>query len=98
MKNILFLENVFQTCIPFGSNREFNRYLHDTGSRLLFKLRSRTHDLNEELGRHRGQFGKTVLYVVLSVRVWFMHCGSVQLIKIVGMHLSLGILKGLLMV
>ena len=32
-------------------------YLHgvcDAGSRLLFKFRSGTHGLNEELGRHRG--------------------------------------------
>ena len=26
----------------------------DAGSRLLFKFRSGTHGLNEELGRHRG--------------------------------------------
>ena len=31
----------------------------DAGSRLLFKFRSGTHDLNEELGRHRGREGKT---------------------------------------
>ena len=30
----------------------------DAGSRLLFKFRSRTHGLNEELGRHRGREGK----------------------------------------
>ena len=30
-----------------------------TGSRLLFKFRSGTHGLNEELGRHRGREGKT---------------------------------------
>ena len=29
------------------------------GSRLLFKFRSGTHGLNEELGRHRGREGKT---------------------------------------
>ena len=29
------------------------------GSRLLFKFRSGTHNLNEELGRHRGREGKT---------------------------------------
>ena len=36
-------------------------YLHgvsDAGSRLLFKFRSGTHGLNEELGRHRGREGK----------------------------------------
>ena len=34
---------------------EFKAYLHrecDTGSRLMFKFRSGTHGLNEELGRH----------------------------------------------
>ena len=38
------------------------KYLHgicDAGSRLLFKFRSGTHGLNEELGRHRGREGKT---------------------------------------
>ena len=41
---------------------EFKKYLHgvcDAGSRLLFKFRSGTHGLNEELGRHRGREGKT---------------------------------------
>ena len=32
---------------------------YDAGSRLLFKFRSGTHGLNEELGRHRGREGKT---------------------------------------
>ena len=39
----------------------FKKYLHgvsDAGSRLLFKFRSGTHGLNEELGRHRGREGK----------------------------------------
>ena len=30
----------------------------DAGTRVLFKLRSGTHGLNEELGRHRGREGK----------------------------------------
>ena len=30
----------------------------DAGTRLLFKLRSGTHGINEELGRHRGREGK----------------------------------------
>ena len=30
----------------------------DVGSRRLFKFRSGTHSLNEELGRHRGREGK----------------------------------------
>ena len=39
----------------------FKKYLHgvsDAGSRLIFKFRSGTHGLNEELGRHRGREGK----------------------------------------
>ena len=32
--------------------------LSDAGTRLLFKFRSGTHGLNEELGRHRGREGK----------------------------------------
>ena len=31
----------------------------DAGSRFLFKFRSGTHGLHEELGRHRGREGKT---------------------------------------
>ena len=45
----------------FGKNVEFKKYLHgvsDAGTRLLFKFRSGTHDLNEELGRHIGREGK----------------------------------------
>ena len=37
-------------------------YLHgvsDAGTRLLFRVRSGTHGLNEELGRHRGRNGRT---------------------------------------
>ena len=37
---------------------EFKKYLRgvsDAGTRLLFKFRSGTHGLNEELGRHRGR-------------------------------------------
>ena len=46
----------------FGKSVEFKKYLHgvcDAGSRLLFKFRSGTHGLNEELGKHRGREGKT---------------------------------------
>ena len=49
---------------------EFKRYLHgvgDAGTRLLFKFRSGTHGLNEELGRYRGREGKSEC--VLCVRV-----------------------------
>ena len=44
----------------FGKAIEFKKYLHgvaDAGSRLLFKFRSGTHGLNEELDRHRGREG-----------------------------------------
>ena len=39
----------------FGKSVEFKKYLHgvsNAGTRLLFKFRSGTHGLNEELGRH----------------------------------------------
>ena len=45
----------------FGGEVKFKRYLNevgDAGTRLLFKLHSGTHGLNEELGRHRGREGK----------------------------------------
>ena len=44
----------------FSKVIEFKKYLHgvsDAGSRLMFKFRSGTHGLNEELGRHRGREG-----------------------------------------
>ena len=44
----------------FNKVVEFKKYLHgksDAGSRLMFKFRSDTHGLNEELGRHRGREG-----------------------------------------
>ena len=46
----------------FGKEVEFKRYLRgvgDAGTRLLFKFRSGTHGLNEELGRHRCSEGKS---------------------------------------
>ena len=45
----------------FGKEVKFKRYLHgvsDEGTRLLFKLRSGIHGLNEESGRHKGRDGK----------------------------------------
>ena len=45
----------------FGKIVEFKKHLHgvgDAGTRLLFKFRSGTHGLNEELGRHRGREGR----------------------------------------
>ena len=47
----------------FVRQSEFKEYLHglyDAGTRLLFKFRSGTHGLNEELGRHRGREGKGI--------------------------------------
>ena len=44
----------------FGKDIKFKKYLHgvaDAGSRLLFKFRSGTNGLNEELGRHSGREG-----------------------------------------
>ena len=46
----------------FGKEVKFKRYLHgvgDAGTRLLFKFRSGTHGLNEEVGRYRGREGKS---------------------------------------
>ena len=45
----------------FGKEVQFKKYLYglsDAGTRLLFKFRSGTHGLNEELGRHSGREGK----------------------------------------
>ena len=45
----------------FGKIVGFKKYLRgvgDAGTRLLFKFRSGTHGLNEELGRHRGREGR----------------------------------------
>ena len=42
----------------FSKEVDFKTHLHevsDAGIRLLFKFRSGTHGLNEELGRHRGR-------------------------------------------
>ena len=50
----------------FGRSVEFKKYLHgvcDAGSRLLFKFKSGTHGLNEELGRYRGREGKTECFL-----------------------------------
>ena len=45
--------------------------MSNAGSRLLFKVRLGTHELNEELGRHRGREEKAecILCMVVSVRV-----------------------------
>ena len=62
----------------FGKIVEFKKYLRgvgDAGTRLLFKFRSGTHGLNEELGRHKA--GRSVCCVMQSVRVLVMCCGIV---------------------
>ena len=62
----------------FGKEVEFKNGVGDAGTRRLFKFMSGIHGLNEELGGHRGREGKSeCVYVVLSVRVQFMCCGSV---------------------
>ena len=46
----------------FGKKVDFKTYLHgvsDAGTRFLFKFRSGTHGLYEELGTHRGRNGRT---------------------------------------
>ena len=56
----------------FVKQTEFKRYLHglcDAGTRLLFKFRSGTHGLNEELGRHRGIEGKVECSICVKVVV-----------------------------
>ena len=66
----------------FWREVQFKKYLHglsDAGTRLLFKFRSGTHGLNEELGRHRGREG--VCCVGMSVKVLVIHCGIVQHIQ-----------------
>ena len=63
----------------FGKLVDFEKYLRgisDAGTRLLFKFRSGTHGLNEELSRHRGREGKNCC-VMQSVRVLVMCCGIV---------------------
>ena len=50
----------------FGGKREFKKYLHccsDEGARLLFKFRSGTHGLNEELGR----CSRYCIYIVVAL-------------------------------
>ena len=45
----------------FDKSVEFTKYSHgicDAGSRFLFKFRSGTHGLNEEMCEHRGKKGK----------------------------------------
>ena len=53
LKRDLILKLKLDIYKRFGKSVEFKKYLHgvcDAGSRLLFKFRSCTHGLNEELG------------------------------------------------
>ena len=54
---------------------EFKKYLRgvgDAGTRLLFKFRSGTHGLNEELGRHREKYSSGLLGLIKDfvLSVW----------------------------
>ena len=73
----------------FGKEVVFKRYLRgvsDAGTRLLFKFRSGTHGLNEELGIGigEGMAGLSVFYVAMSAKVLSILYGSVLLTRIVG--------------
>ena len=65
----------------FCKEIEFKNYLQgvgDPGTRLLFKFRSGTNGLNEELGRHRGKNDDRQCKLLgMNVRVWYMCSGSV---------------------
>ena len=70
----------------FGGEVKFKRYLNgvgDAGTCLLFKLRSGTHGLNEELGRHRGREGKCICVIcaVRTVKAWVTFCGIAPFIQ-----------------
>ena len=58
----------------FGKNVEFKRFLSNAGTRPFSSFRSGIY--GRKLSRHRGR--DNVLCVVLSVKVLFMCCGSVQ--------------------
>ena len=67
----------------YGKRVEFKKYLHgvsDAGTRLLFKFRSGTHGLNEELGRHRGREGKSECTLCVA------ECESVHSSCVVGVY------------
>ena len=58
---------------------EFKAYLHgvcDAGSRLMFKFRSGTHGLNEELGRQRGE--RSAYCVMINARALVTFCGILR--------------------
>ena len=72
----------------FGGKREFKKYWHGRsykGARLLFKFRSGTHGLNEELVATVIEVVELIVRcVILSARVLFTCCGSAALIALVG--------------
>ena len=55
----------------------------DAGTRLLFKLRSGTHGLNEELGRHIEveKVSACLICAVRTVKVWVTFCGIAPFIQ-----------------
>ena len=63
-------------------NFECKKYLHgvsDMGSKLLFRFRSGTHGLNEELGRHNTKNNsKACFFVSVSVSLQSMFSGNAQ--------------------
>ena len=73
----------------FGREVQFKKYLHglsDAGTRLLFKFRSGTHGLNEELGIGEGRVRKSVCCVGMSVKVLVIHYGIVQHIQVLELN------------
>ena len=66
----------------FSKSVEFKKYLHglcDAGSRHLYKFRSGTHGLNEELGRHRGREGKTECSLCENVNHVLWECSALHI-------------------
>ena len=66
---------------------ECKKYLHgvsDMGSKLLFRFRSGTHGLNEELGRHssRNSSKACFFFVSVSANLWSMFHGNAQSIVV----------------
>ena len=58
MTNTLTLCITQRTLLPAFPSSMSAQLSSDAGTRLLFKFRSGTHRLNEELGRHRGREGR----------------------------------------
>ena len=70
----------------FSEDFECKKYLHgvsDMSSKLLFRFRSGTHGLNEELGRHSSRnSSKACFFVTVSANVYSMIYGNAQIIVI----------------